>query len=120
MHTAALHCQPLLPRHPKTLIVIVRQLTIMRGIVRVPITVVVAALTALDADELAGTGERGEAQFRQSLRQLGGEKLLFRLDTPLVRIPKVDIQFAAVIHGDLPLLKALAPAVRGLSSEVFL
>ena len=89
----------------------------MRGIVGVPITVVVAALTALDADELAGAGERGEAQLRQTLRQLGGEKLLLRLDAPLVRIPKVDIQFTAVIHGNLPLLKPLAPAIRSLSGD---
>ena len=54
------------------------------------------------------------------LRQLGGEKLLLRLDAPLVRIPKVDIQFTAVIHGDLPLLKPFAPAVRSLSGEISL
>ena len=92
----------------------------MRWIVCAPIAGVVAALTALDTDELAGAGEGGEAQLRQTFRQLGREKLLFRLDAPLVRVPKVDIQFTAVIHEDLPLLKALAPAVRSLSSEVFL
>ena len=95
-------------------------LTIMRGIVCVPIAGVVAAFTALDADELAGAGEGGEAQLRQSIRQLGGEQFLFRLDAPLVRIPKVDIQLTSAIHKDIPLLKALAPAVRCLSGEVFL
>ena len=45
----------------------------MRWIVRVPIAGVVAALAALNADELAGAGEGGEAQFRQSIRQLGSE-----------------------------------------------
>ena len=50
-----------------------RYLTVMRGIVRVPITGVVAAFTALDADELTGAGEGGEAQLRQSIRQLGSE-----------------------------------------------
>ena len=92
----------------------------MRWIVRGPVAGIVAALAALDADELAGAGERGEAQLRQPLRQLGGEKLLLRLDAPLVRIPKVDIQFTAVIHGDLPLLKPFAPAVRSLSGEISL
>ena len=92
----------------------------MRWIVRVPITGVVAAFTALDADELTGAGEGGEAQLRQSLCQLGRKELLFRLDAPLVRVPKVDIQFTAVIHKDIPLLKPLAPAVRCLSSEVLL
>ena len=87
MHAAAFHRQPLLPRHPKPFVVVVRYLTVMRGIVRVPITGVVAAFTALDADELTGAGEGGEAQLRQSIRQLGGEKLLFRLDAPLVRVP---------------------------------
>ena len=80
----------------------------------------VAALAALDANERAGVGEGGEAQLRQSIRQLGGEKLLLRLDAPLVRVPKVDIQFTAVIHGNFPLLKALTPAVRSLSGEIFL
>ena len=83
-HGARFHGFLLCEGNAKPLVVIVRQLTIMRGIVRVPITVVVADLTALDADELAGAGERGEAQLRQSFRQLGGEKLLFRLDAPLV------------------------------------
>ena len=92
----------------------------MRGIVRGPVAGIVAALTALNADELAGAGERGEAQLRQSLRQLRGEKLLLRLDAPLVRVPKVDIQFTAVIHGNFPLLKALTPTVRCLSGEVLL
>ena len=92
----------------------------MRWIVCVPVAGIVAALAALDTDELTGAGEGGEAQLRQSIRQLGGEKLLFRLDAPLVRVPKVDIQFTAVIHGNLPLLKPLAPAVRSLSGEVFL
>ena len=55
------------------LVVIVRYLTVMRGIVRVPITGVLAAFTALDADELTGAGEGGEAQLRQSIRQLGSE-----------------------------------------------
>ena len=45
----------------------------MHWIVRVPITGVVAAFTALDADELTGAGEGGEAQLRQSIRQLGSE-----------------------------------------------
>ena len=45
----------------KPLVVIVRYLTVMRGIVRVPIAGVVAAFAALDADELAGAGEGGEA-----------------------------------------------------------
>lgn len=58
MHTAALHCQPLLLRHAKASVVVVRQFTVVRGIVGVPITVVVAALTALDADKFAGAGER--------------------------------------------------------------
>ena len=40
------------------LVVVVRYLTVMRGIVCGPITVVVADLTALDTDELAGAGER--------------------------------------------------------------
>ena len=92
----------------------------MRWIVCAPITGIVAALAALDTDELTGTGEGGEAQLRQPLRQLGGEKLLLRLDAPLVRVPKVDIQFTSTIHKDIPLLKALAPAVRCLSGEVFL
>ena len=92
----------------------------MRGIVRVPITGVVAAFTALDADELTGAGEGGEAQLWQTFRQLGGEKLLLRLDAPLVRVPKVDIQLTSAIHKDIPLLKALAPAVRSLPSEIFL
>ena len=92
----------------------------MRWIVRVPITGVVAAFTALDTDELAGAGEGGEAQLRQSIRQLGGEQFLLRLDTPLVRIPKVDIQLTSAIHKDIPLLKALAPAVRSLPGEIFL
>ena len=39
---------------------------------------------------------------------------------PLVRVPKVDIQFTAVIHGNFPLLKALTPAVRRLPGEVLL
>ena len=69
---------------------------------------------------LPGTGERGEAHLRQVIRQLGGEQFLLRLDAPLVRVPKVDIQFTAVIHGNFPLLKALAPAVRRLPGEVFL
>ena len=89
----------------------------MRGIVRVPIAGVVAALAALDANERAGVGEGGEAQLRQSLRQLGGEKLLLRLDASLVRVPKVDIQFTAVIHGNLPLFKPFAPAIRSLSGD---
>ena len=92
----------------------------MRGIVRVPITGVVAAFTALDADELTGAGEGGEAQLRQAIRKLGGKEFLLRLDAPLVRVPKVDIQFTAVIHKDIPLLKALAPAIRSLPSEIFL
>ena len=92
----------------------------MRRIVCVPIAGVVAALAALDADELAGTGERGEAHLRQTLCQLGGKEFLLRLDAPLVRVPKVDIQFTAVIHGNFPLLKALTPTVRSLSGEVLL
>ena len=97
-----------------------KYLTVMRWIVRVPITGVVAALAALNADELAGAGEGGEAQLRQTFHQLGGKEFLLRLDAPLVRVPKVDMQFTAVIHGNLPLLKALTPTVRCLSSEVFL
>ena len=120
MHTAALHGKALLLRHAKPLVVIVRYLTVMRWIVRGPVAGIVAALAALDADELAGTGERGEAQLREALCQLGGEQFLLRLDAPLVRVPKVDIQFTAVIHGNLPLLKAFAPAVRRLRGEVFL
>ena len=89
----------------------------MRWIVCVPVAGIVAAFTALDADEFAGAGEGGEAQLRQSIRQLGGEKLLLRLDAPLVRVPKVDIQFTAVIHGNLPLFKPFAPAVRSLSGD---
>lgn len=81
---------------------------------------IVAALAALDADELTGAGEGGEAQLREPLRQLGGEQFLLRLDTPLVRVPKVDIQLTSAIHKDIPLLKALAPAVRCLSGEVLL
>ena len=92
----------------------------MRWIVRVPIAGVVAALAALNADELAGAGEGGEAQLRQTFHQLGGKEFLLRLDAPLARVPKVDMQFTAVIHGNLPLLKALAPAVRSLSGEIFL
>ena len=73
MHTAALHCQPLRLRHTKPLIVIVRYLTVLRGGVCAPIAGIVAAFTALDADELTGAGEGGEAQLRQSIRQLGSE-----------------------------------------------
>ena len=56
MHTAALHCQPLLLRHAKPLVVIVRYITVMRWIVRGPVAGIVAALAALDADERAGAG----------------------------------------------------------------
>ena len=114
--------QPFLLRggNAQPLVVIVRYLTVMRWIVRGPVAGIVAALAALDADELAGAGERGEAQLRQSIRQLGGEKLLLRLDASLVRVPKVDIQLTSAIHKDIPLLKAFAPAVRSLSGEVFL
>ena len=48
-------------------------LTVMRGIVRGPVAGIVAALAALDTDELTGAGEGGEAQLRQSIRQLGSE-----------------------------------------------
>ena len=54
---------------------------------------------------------------RVTFRKPWLKAFLFRLDTPLVRIPKVDIQFTAVIHGNLPLLKTLAPAVRSLSGD---
>ena len=93
---------------------------VLLRIVRAPVTRIITALTALNADELAGAGKCGEAQLRQALCYLGVEKLLLRLDAPLVRVPKVDIQFTAVIHGNFPLLKALTPAVRCLASEVFL
>ena len=92
----------------------------MRWIVCAPITGIVAALAALDANEFAGAGKGREAQFRETLRQLGREKLLLRLDAPLVRVPKVDIQLTSAIHKDIPLLKALAPAVRCLPGEVLL
>ena len=120
MHAAALHRQSLFLCYAEAFVVVICQLVVLLRIVRAPVTRIITALTALNADELAGAGERGEAQLRQSLRQLGGEKLLLRLDAPLVRVPKVDIQFTAVIHGNLPLLKALTPAVRCLSGEVLL
>ena len=50
----------------------------------------------------------------------GAEAFLLRLDAPLVRVPKVDIQLTSAIHKDIPLLKALAPAIRSLSGEIFL
>lgn len=37
VHAAALHGKALLPRHPKPLVVIVRQLLVLRGIVRGPV-----------------------------------------------------------------------------------
>ena len=61
VHTAALHGKALLLRHSKPLVVIVCQLLVMRRIVCVPIAGIVAALAALDTDELTGTGEGGEA-----------------------------------------------------------
>ena len=58
MHAAALHGKALLLRHAEAFVVVICQFTVMRGIVRGPITVVVAAFAALDTDELAGAGER--------------------------------------------------------------
>ena len=70
MHAAAFHRQPLLPRHPKPLVVVVRYLTVLRGGVCAPIAGIVAALTALDADEFAGAGQRGKAQLWQTNRPM--------------------------------------------------
>ena len=57
-HGARFHGFFLRRGNAEPLVVVVRQFTVMRGIVRVPITVLVADLTALDTDELAGAGER--------------------------------------------------------------
>ena len=77
-NTAALHCQPLLLRHAEAFVVVICQFTVLRGIVRGPVAGIIAALAALDTNELTGTGEGGEAQFRQSLRQIGLGRILFR------------------------------------------
>lgn len=80
---------------------------------------VLAGLAPPDADELAAGGQGGEAQLRQALGDLGGEPLLLCLDAPVVPLPQVNIEFAA-INLDFSLLKALAPAVGCLAGEVVL
>ena len=61
MHAAALHGKALLLRHAEAFVVVICQFTVLRGGVCAPIAGIVAALTALDTDELTGTGEGGEA-----------------------------------------------------------
>ena len=91
MHAAALHRQSLFLCYAEAFVVVICQLVVLLRIVRAPVTRIITALTALNADELAGAGKCGEAQLRQALCYLGVEKLLLCLDAPLVRIPKVDI-----------------------------
>ena len=75
----------------KAFVVVVRQFTVLRGIVCVPITGVVAALASFDANESTGAGKGGETQLRQPLRQLRRKTFLLRLDAPIVGAPEVDI-----------------------------
>ena len=75
----------------KAFVVVIGQLTVLRGIVCVPITGIVAALASFDTDESTGAGKGGETQLRQPLRQLRRKTFLLRLDAPIVGAPEVDI-----------------------------
>lgn len=89
----------------KAFVVVVRQFTVLRGIVCVPITGVVAALASFDADEVTGAFQSREAHIGKTLGEFWGEALFFSLNTPVTEIPEMDIQFS-VIHLNLPLFKA--------------
>ena len=49
----------------KAFVVVIGQLTVLRGVICVPITGIVAALASFDANESTGAGKGGETQLRQ-------------------------------------------------------
>ena len=102
----------------KAFVVVIGQLTVLRGIISRPVTRIVTALAAFDADESTSAGKSGEAQLRQPLRQLRRKTFLLRLDTPIVGVPEVDIQLTSAIHKDFTLFKVLAPAISSLTSDI--
>ena len=78
------------------------------------------SLRGPNADELPGAFQRGEAQLRQSHRQLRGKALLLRLDAPtVIAAPKMGEKLA-VANLDFSLLKALAETVAALPGHIFL
>lgn len=88
---------------------LIRQFHIPFLVAGIPVGGVVASFTPFDADKLSGGPQGGEAQFRQPLGHLGGKPFLFGLDAPIIRLPQMDIQLAAV-HLDGALLEAFAPS----------
>ena len=101
----------------KAFVVVIGQLTVLRGIVCVPITGIVAALASFDTDESTGAGKGGETQLRQPLCQLWRKAFLLRLDTPIVGVPEMDIQLTSAIHKNFTLFKVLTPAISSLTES---
>ena len=116
-HASYLHSLPLDGGDAQVFVQLIRQFHIPFLVAGIPVGGVVASFTPFDADKLSGGPQGGEAQFRQPLGHLGGKPFLFGLDAPIIRLPQMDIQLAAV-HLDGALLEAFAPSVRGLSTQV--
>ena len=104
-------------RDPAALVGVVGGLAVFDRIAGFPIRGVVAALASLDANELTRAGARRPAEVGKSLGLLRGKAFLLRLDRPVVEAPQMDIHLT-VVCPDLPLLEALAPAVRCLPTHI--
>ena len=49
---------------------------------------------------------------------MGVKAVLLCHDTPVITVPQMDVQLAAITDIDIMLLEALSPAVRHLSAEI--
>ena len=78
----------------------------------------VSVFAPQDIDELLIAGADGPAEVRQTLGKVGIEAVLLRHDAPILVLPQVDIQFAAVTDADITLLEPLSPAIGHLSTQV--
>jgi len=115
VHTSAQHGFLLRRCHTEALVLFIRDLTVLRPARRVPVTWIVTAFAAFDADQCAGTGQRGKTEFWQTFCQLWSEAFLLGLNAPIDWLPEMGIQFH-IANTDLMLLHALSKPVTGLST----
>ena len=115
MHTSAQHGFLLRRCHTEALVLFIRDLTVLRPVRRVPVTWIVTALAAFDADQYAGTGQRGKTELWQTFCLLWSEAFLLGLNAPTSRLPEMGIQLHTA-NTDLMLLHALSEPITGLST----
>ena len=117
MHASAHHSFLLRRRYAEALILLVCDLTVLCPVGCVPVAGIIAAFAAFDADQYAGTGQRGKTEFWQTFCQLWSEAFLLGLNAPTSRLPEMGIQFH-IANTDLMLLHALSEPITGLSGYI--